>query len=66
MRLGAGREGRDFFMPDMHPLDLVLGADRIGESVQAVADDAIDALDAGCRKGCGELICYRFHDLAPA
>jgi len=31
MRVGAGRESRDVFMPDMHPLDLVLAADRVGE-----------------------------------
>jgi hypothetical protein len=29
VRVGAGRESRDFFMPDMYPLELALGADRI-------------------------------------
>ena len=65
MRVGAGRESRHFFMPDMHPLDLALAADRVGEPIQAVADDAIDALDAGRRESLGELICDCFHDLSP-
>ena len=29
-------------MPHMHPFDLALSADRIGQTIQAVADDAID------------------------
>ena len=56
MRLGAGREGGDFFVPDVDPFDLALAADRVGQTVQAVADDAVDALDAGGREGFGELI----------
>jgi hypothetical protein len=53
---GACGEGRDLLVPDVHPLDLALAAERIGQTVQAVADDAVDALDAGCREGFGELI----------
>jgi hypothetical protein len=53
-------------MPDMHPLDLVLGTDRIGKTVQAVADDAVDALDAGRRERLGELIRYCSHDFSPS
>src|SRR5712672_4074912 len=47
VRLGTGCESRDLFVPHMHPFDLALAADRIGQAVQAVADDAIDTLDAG-------------------
>ena len=43
MRLGAGREGGDLLMTDMQPLDLPLPANGIGNAVEAVADDAIDA-----------------------
>jgi hypothetical protein len=56
MRLGTGREGRDLLVTDMHPCDPALPADRVGQAVQAVADDAVDALDAGGREGLGELI----------
>jgi len=38
----------------MHPLDLALTPQRVGQPVQAVADDAVDALDAGGRQGLGE------------
>ena len=41
MRLGTGREGRDLLVPDVVPLDLVLTPQRVGNPVQAVADDAI-------------------------
>src|SRR5882672_3770173 len=65
MRLGARREGCHLLVPDMHPLDPTLAAQRVGQSVQAVADDAIDPLYARCGKGFGELICYGLHDLSP-
>ena len=60
MRLGAGREGGDLLVPDMDPLDLALPAERVGQPVQAVADDAVDPLDAGCGEGFGELIGHSF------
>ena len=44
MRVGAGGEGRDLLVPDMQPVDLALPAQCVGEPVQAVADDAVDAL----------------------
>ena len=56
VRLGPGREGRDLLVPHMHPFDLALAADRIGQPVQAVADDAIDPLDANGSKGFRKLI----------
>ena len=43
VRLGTGRKGRDLLVPHMNPLDLSLAADRIGQPIQAVADDAIYA-----------------------
>jgi hypothetical protein len=42
----------------MHPLDLALSADRVGETVEAVTDDTVDALDAGSGKGLDELVSY--------
>jgi hypothetical protein len=49
VRLGAGRESGNLFVPDMNPRDLALAAERVGQTVQAVADDAIDPLDASHR-----------------
>ena len=63
MRLGAGRERRDLLVPDMDPLDLALPANRVGQPVQAVADNAIDPLDTGCDEDFRELISDRLcHD----
>src|SRR5271154_4549857 len=58
VRFGAGGEGAGLLVAHMNPLDLALPADRVGEAVEAVADDAVDALDAGCREGFRELIRY--------
>src|SRR5260370_41188638 len=54
------------FVADMHPLDLALSSQRIGQPIQTVADDAMDPLDAGRREGLGELIRNGLHDLAPS
>jgi hypothetical protein len=60
MRLGPGRERGDLLVPYMDPLDLALAADGVSEPVQAVADDAVDPLDARSGERLGELICDRF------
>lgn len=65
MRLGTRREGRDLLMPDVNPFDLGLAAKRVGQPVQAVANNAINPLDAGrdedfrklVRDGFGHLLC---------
>jgi hypothetical protein len=56
VRFATGRESRDLLMPHMHPFDLSLATDRIGKAVQAIADDAIYPLDAGCCEGLRKLI----------
>jgi|HubBroStandDraft_6_1064221.scaffolds.fasta_scaffold76585_2 hypothetical protein len=43
---------------DMQPFDLAVPPDRIGDSVQTVADAAVDAPDPG-GEGFNELIGYR-------
>jgi hypothetical protein len=35
----------------VQPLDLSLAADRIGQSVQAIADNTVDSLHACCDEG---------------
>jgi hypothetical protein len=64
MRLGAGREGGDLLMPYMHPLDLALAPQSIGQPVEAVSDDAVDPFDARRGKRFGELIGNGLHDLS--
>ena len=65
MRLTTGREGRDLLVPHMDPIDLAPAADRIGQAIQAVADDTIDSLHAGCGEGFCKLIghCFGHDDL---
>src|ERR1700737_3770624 len=63
MRLGAGRESCDLLVPYMHPFYLALATDRIGQSIQAVADDAIYPLHTGCSEGLCRLVSNCFgHD----
>src|SRR6516164_8972161 len=66
MRFGASRERCHFLMTHMHPLDLALPANRIGQAVEAVADDAVNPLDADGRESLRELICNRFHTVRPS
>ena len=56
MRFGARREGRHLLVPDMNPLDLALTAQRVGQAVQAIANDAINPLDARNGKNLRELV----------
>jgi hypothetical protein len=63
MRFGARRESRHLLVPDMHPFDLALAAERVGQPIEAVTDDTIDPLDTCCGEDFRELISYRFcHD----
>ena len=47
MRVGAGGEGGDFFVAHVQPLHAPAAAHRVGEAIETVADDAVDALHAG-------------------
>src|SRR5260221_14231133 len=64
--LGPGCEGRRLLVTNMHPLDLALAAKCIGQPVQAIADEAVNSLDAGGCKSFGKLICNGLHNLAPS
>src|SRR5271170_6004655 len=46
----------------MDPLDPPLTTDRIGDPVDAIANDAEDALDTGHCEDLSELICYCTHN----
>src|SRR5271154_2344220 len=66
MRLRACREGGDLLVPDMDPLDLPLPADRVGQAIEAIADDSIDSLDARGGQRLRELVGYRLcHESTP-
>src|SRR5262249_44757612 len=58
MRFAAGGKRRDLLVPDMNPFDLALMAQRVGQPIEAVADDAVNALDSRGEKNLGELIRY--------
>ena len=45
MRLGAGRERGDFLVSDVDPLDLSLAPYGVSQPIEAITDDAVDALD---------------------
>src|SRR5436305_1582537 len=65
MRLRAGGERSDFLVADVHPADLILTANGVGEGIQAIADDAVNSLDARCRQSLCELICNGCHGEFP-
>jgi hypothetical protein len=58
MGFAGGGKRRDFLVPDMNPFDLALMAQRVGQPVETVADDAVNALDSRREKNLGELIRY--------
>jgi hypothetical protein len=56
MRLGAGGEGGDLFVAHVQPFDAAAPANGVGEAVQTIADDAVDALHARRRKNFNHLV----------
>src|SRR5262249_41119188 len=69
MGLGTGGKRRDLLVPDMNPFDLALMAQRVGQPVEAVADDAVNAFDSRRHQNLGELIrdplCHRWFPAGP-
>jgi hypothetical protein len=59
MCFGARYECGRLFIFDMHPFNLAMLADRIGKAIEAVTNNAVDAVDAGYRDHFSELICNR-------
>ena len=56
MRLGARRESSHLLVSNVHPFDFALAPDRVGQPVQAVADNPKDPLDTRSSKRVSELI----------
>src|SRR5271167_16416 len=64
MRLRTRGKGRVLLVPDMNPFDLSLATKRVCQTIEAIADDAIDALDAGRCEHFHKLICdCSYHDI---
>ena len=47
MRVRAGGEGGYFFMAHMDPFDAAMATDGIGQAIQAVTHDPVNARDTG-------------------
>jgi hypothetical protein len=63
--LGTSGEGSNLLMSDMQPFDLPLATYSVGNAVEAVAHDAVDALDTCDREGLGEQVCDCVHVVSP-
>jgi hypothetical protein len=61
MRLGAGRKRGNFLMADVDRLDFIRAADHIGDAIQTVANDPVDALNVSRCERPGKLIRDGFH-----
>ena len=61
----AGSERRYFFMSCVQPFDLALAANHIGETVQAVADDAVNSFYACIHQSLDEDVGYSFCHVSP-
>jgi hypothetical protein len=59
LRFARGGKGCDLLMPDVNPVDCLSLPQRVGEAVEAIADHAEDALDAGL----GQRLCDEVRDI---
>src|ERR1700733_11456054 len=59
----AGRASRFLLVAAMDPFNLALTTDRVGDTVEAVANDAVNTLHAGRCQGFGELVCDVLHSV---
>src|SRR6267378_2139921 len=65
VRLGTRRERGCLLTPDVHPLDLALAAQGLGQAVQTVADDSVYALHGRRGQSGCESICNGAHESSP-
>src|SRR5258708_7981694 len=65
VRLVTRCERGHLLVPDVHPLDLALPAQGVGQTVQTIADDSVYAFDADRGEGACELICNGVHQSSP-
>jgi hypothetical protein len=55
MCFGTRGERSNFFVPHMNPLDPAMTADRVGQAVEAIANDAIHPFHTCCHQHFDEL-----------
>ena len=67
MSLACGGKRRHLFVPHMNPFDLALAAQRVGQPVETITDDSVNAFDARLCENFGKLVSnsLNLHDLAP-
>jgi hypothetical protein len=66
MGLRSGSKRRYLFMPHMQPFDLLILPDDVGQSVQGIADNAVNTLHAGPHQGFNEYLSHFLcHGLYP-
>src|SRR6266851_9840154 len=58
---GSRGEGPGLLVADMYPFDSVGTSDRVHDRVEAISDDAVDALDPGLPEHLYELLCQSGH-----
>src|ERR1700674_440374 len=58
---GGRGEGRGLLIADMYPFESVGTSDRIDNRVEAISDNAVDALYSGLPEHLYELLRYRRH-----
>ena len=58
VRVSACRERGHLLVARVQPLDAAVAAQRVGEPVEAVADDAVDPAHAGRGQGFHHLVRY--------
>jgi hypothetical protein len=61
VRLGPCGERGNLLVSDVQPFDFPLPANGVGEAIEAIADDSVNALDACGSQRCCELIRDSFH-----
>jgi hypothetical protein len=65
LRLGGGREGAGLLVVHVHPLDVGVAPDRVGQRVQAVPDQPVHPADAGLHEHLDHLVGNRLAHGSP-
>jgi hypothetical protein len=61
----TGGKRRNFLMPNMHPLDLMMLPDSVGNTVQGISTDPVDALDSGRNERLDDNFCRNGGHVTP-
>jgi hypothetical protein len=53
-------KGSAFFVPNGHPVDVRVRADRFGDTIKRVASQPVDPLHSGCHQSINQQMCHCF------